>query len=102
MEYAHKTDPTKRDTDGDGYSDYAEIGRSDPLDSLSMPPPELALTVEQVKLQFVPPPGQTNLIQVSDYLANWATVEQVIGTGDIVSRIYGVTNSLCFFRLLRL
>ncbi len=101
-EYAYNTDPAKKDTDGDGYSDFGEIAAgSDPLDPKSVPPPELTLTVQQVKLQFLPAQGQANLIQASADLANWITVEEVAGTGDIVARTYGVTNGFRFFRLLR-
>jgi hypothetical protein len=104
-EYAHNTDPSKKDTDGDGYSDYAEIATgSNPLDPLSVPPPELIITVEQVKLQFVAAQGQTVLIQATTDVANlasWRTVDEVLGTGDIVTRLYGVTNGLRFFKLMR-
>jgi hypothetical protein len=86
-------------------SDGTEIATgSNPLDPLSVPPPELIIAVEQVKLQFVAAQGQTNLIQATADVANlasWRTVEEVIGTGDIVTRLYGETNGLRFFRLLR-
>lgn len=41
--YAYHTDPHKADTDGDGYTDYAEINSSygsDPLDPKSVPAPQ--------------------------------------------------------------
>jgi hypothetical protein len=55
-----------KDKNGDGHAEYAEIVTdSDPLDPQSMPSLELTLTVEQVKFQFLPAQGQTNLIQAS-------------------------------------
>jgi hypothetical protein len=54
-----------------------------------------------VKLQFLPAQGQINLIQATADWANWTTVEQITGTGDMVTRVYGVTNGMRFFRLVR-
>lgn len=101
-EYRYGTDPTKADTDGDGYNDMAEItAGSDPLDPRSVPPPVLTLSVKQVELEFLAGNGQTNVIQASSDLSNWIPIEQFIGTGDAVSRIYGVTNGMKYFRLVR-
>ncbi len=101
-EYAHGTDPTKKDTDGDGYTDFSEIrAGSDPSDPASMPPAELSLTVEQVKLQFNTKQGEDILIQSSADLVQWTTLEQLLGTGTTVNRIYGVTNDALHFRLVR-
>lgn len=99
-EYTHQTDPAKKDTDGDGYHDLAEIqGGSDPLDPNSVPLAMLTIQVKQVELQFIVGYGRTNLVQASSNLGNWTTVEQVIGTGSGVSRVYNVTNGMRYFRL---
>lgn len=100
QEFQYGTDPTKTDTDGDGFNDPTEIETgSDPLNPSSTPPPVLAIDVEQVRLSFIAGNGKTNLIQASSDLKNWPTVEQIIGTGDKVSRTYGVTNGMRYFRL---
>ena len=94
------TDPTKADTDSDGYNDLTEIeAGSDPLDPASTPPPILVIEVEQVRLSFITGTGRTNLIQASSNLSDWATVEQIVGTGDKVYRSYSVTNGMRYFRL---
>jgi hypothetical protein len=99
-EYMSGTDPSKADTDGDGFNDLTEIEvGSNPLDANSTPPPVLTIDVKQVEIQFIAGNGKTNLIQASSNLSNWATVEQIIGTGDKVARTYGVTNGMRYFRL---
>jgi hypothetical protein len=102
QEFSHGTDPTKSDTDGDGYNDLTEIEvGSDPLDSKSVPPPSLAISVQQVKLEFIAGLGETSIVQASSDLQNWLPIEQVIGVGDREFRIYGVTNNMRYFRLVR-
>lgn len=101
-EQQYGTDPTRGDTDADGYADGSEVrSGSDPLDAGSTPPPVLTMTVEQVKLSFAAAVGQVNLIQASMDLAEWTTIEEVIGTGDTIDRIYTVTESRRYFRLRR-
>ncbi|MCC7377562.1 MAG: right-handed parallel beta-helix repeat-containing protein [Verrucomicrobiales bacterium] len=101
-EYKAATNPTKGDTDGDGYSDYAEIrSQSDPLDPKSIPPADLTLTVEQVRLEFVAGMNEKVAIQSSSDLAQWADVEVINGTGDVVTRIYNVSNGQRYFKTVR-
>lgn len=94
------TVPTKKDTDGDGFSDYAEVrGRSDPLDPLSTPAPELTLKVQQVRLETILPAGQTYRIEGSSDLTQWLPVETILGAGELVERVYDITNDVRYFRL---
>jgi hypothetical protein len=99
-ELEYGTHPMKKDTDGDGFTDFAEIrGRSDPLDPQSTPAPELTLSVQQVRLETILPNGQTYQIQGSADLIQWLPVETIPGAGDLIERIYNVTNGVQYFRL---
>ena len=101
-EYKFGTDPNKLDTDGDGFADFAEIeAGSDPLDPKSTPPPVLLISVQQVLLQFTAGIGQTNIIEASSDLKSWQPIEQVIGNGGVMSRVYSVTNGLRYFKVER-
>ena len=103
QEYQLGTDPTKKDTDGDGFNDLIEVRRaSNPLDPGSMPPPTLEIFVQQVRVEFVAPTGQSFMIQGSPDLVAWANLEQVAGTGDVVSRIFEVTEAHRYFRVIKL
>ncbi len=96
------TVPTKKDTDGDGFSDYAEFrGRSDPLDPQSTPAPELKIQVQQVRLETILPGGQTYQIQGSSDLNQWLPVETLLGAGELVERVFNVTNDVQYFRLTK-
>lgn len=96
------TDPTKPDTDGDSYSDLVETeAGSDPLDPKSIPSQILHISVEQVRLQFNSGIAQTNIIEASSDLQSWKPIDQLIGTGGIMSRVYSVTNGFRYFRLQR-
>ncbi|MBL9135084.1 MAG: right-handed parallel beta-helix repeat-containing protein [Verrucomicrobiales bacterium] len=101
-EYKAGTHPTKIDTDGDGYSDFAEIrSQSDPLDPKSIPPADLILTVEQVRLEFVAGMNEKVAIQRSSDLTQWTDVELITGTGEIVTRIYTVSDGQRYFKTVR-
>ncbi len=97
------TDPTKPDTDGDSYTDLAEIkAGSDPLDPKSTPSQVLLyISVEQVRLQFNSGMAQTNIIEASSDLQSWKPIDQLVGTGGNMSRVYSVTNGFRYFRLQR-
>ena len=96
------TNPTLKDTDGDGYSDYAELrSKSDPLDPKSIPPADLSLTVEQVRLEFVAGVNQKVAIQSSSDLVHWQDVEVITGTGEVVTRIYNVSDGQRYFQTVR-
>lgn len=102
QEFEAGTDPTKADSDGDGYNDQTEIqAGSDPLDPKSTPPPVLLISVQQVKIEFIAGNGKTNNIEASSDLKNWSQVEQIMGTGNSVIRLYDVTNNMRYFRLIQ-
>lgn len=101
-EFKAGTNPIKLDTDGDGYSDFAEIrAKSDPLDPASIPPANLTLTVEQVRLEFAAAINETVAIQSSSDLERWQDVEVITGTGDVVTRIYNVVDGRRYFQTVR-
>ena len=101
-EFELGTDPSKKDTDGDGYSDYAEVStHSNPLDPTSVPPPALKIMVESVATEFTAPVGQVNRVMASSNLIDWTLVEEVVGTGDVVRKSYMITNDMRFFRLVK-
>ena len=95
------TDPSKRDTDGDGFTDRTEVNiHSNPLDPKSTPPPSMKVTVKQVEIEFTPASGRTYEVHGSADLRTWATVDSVVGTGEAMQRVYNVTNEVRFFRLV--
>jgi hypothetical protein len=101
-EHKAGTDPSKLDTDGDGYSDFAELRlKSDPLDHTSVPPAGLEITVEQIRLEFVAALNEKVVIQKSSDLLSWPDVEPITGKGEVVTRVYNVSEGYRFYRLAR-
>ena len=96
------TDPTKADSDGDGFSDGSEIrAPSDPLDAASTPPPTLAIVTETVGVRFFAPLGQTNRLMTSPDLVAWTLVEEIVGNGELIHRSVIVTNGNRYLRLIK-
>lgn len=96
------TDPTKADSDGDGFSDGSEFrAPSDPLDVRSTPPPTLAIVTETVGVRFFAPLGQTNRLMTSPDLVAWTQLEEIVGTGELIHRSVIVTNGNRYLRLIK-
>jgi len=121
-EFIHKTDPLNPDTDGDGLNDFTEVqlgsnplaidsdgdGFSDdyeyktgysPIDPTQRP--DLFMTIHPcIEIRFPSAIGKTYLIESSNNLQEWNTIESAVqGTGGIVSRYFNTENSTGrFFR----
>lgn len=101
-EVLHETHPGKSDTDGDGFSDFVEIKfRSNPLDPSSYPPPFLNIFIDQVRLEFPAGVGDRNIIEGSNDLKTWSPLEEVVGTGNIITRKYSTEDGYRHFRLTK-
>jgi hypothetical protein len=71
-ELALKTDPSKADTDGDGFKDGVETTlRSDPLDANSKPSTDLRIFVKSVDIEFVALAGYRYQLQATADHSNW-------------------------------
>jgi len=74
-ELALKTDPSKADTDGDGFKDGVETTlHSDPLDPNSKPSTDIHIFVKSVDIEFVALAGYRYQLQATRDYSNWVNL----------------------------
>lgn len=102
LEIGYPSDPTKADSDEDGYNDFEEYeNNTDPNDPDSLP--ELIKVFTSIELNFGTKAGNMYQLQYSNNLEKWIDYQnQFEGTGNKSAVFVSIKNTkMNYFRLLR-
>lgn len=94
------TDPTRRDSDGDGQDDFFEsrLSETDPLSGSSFFATTLSIRDGVPRLRFATLPGRLYQLESSRDLVNWTPSTPVPGTGEVLE-IAGPISPDRFYRV---